>query len=167
MKKISGTELGLFTAVFCLAGAAVLTGRGLTGGGVLLCGLGLGYILQRSRFCMASAYTDLLVFKDGSLFRALLIFILVCSVGFFFVGLKTGREGFVVALGWRTVLGGLLFGCGMVLAGGCAAGTIMRLGKVIFCLFRFLSDDYRFSLGCLSLFLLEWSSAFEPGFLPG
>lgn len=129
MKKISGTELGLFTAVFCLAGAAVLTGRGLTGGGVLLCGLGLGYILQRSRFCMASAYTDLLVFKDGSLFRALLIFILVCSVGFFFVGLKTGREGFVVALGWRTVLGGLLFGCGMVLAGGCAAGTIMRLGE--------------------------------------
>lgn len=113
----------------CLLGAAVLADKGYIAVGVLLCGLALGYILQRSRFCIASAYTDLLVFKDGVLFRALLVFILVSSVGFFLVEINPSREGYVVALGWPTVLGGLLFGCGMVLAGGCAAGTIMRLGE--------------------------------------
>lgn len=129
MKKNDGMLLSAFIVVICLVGAAVFTDQGVTAAGVLLCGLGLGYILQRSRFCIASAYTDLLVFKDGTLFRALLVFILVCSIGFFLVELNPGREGFVVALGWPTILGGLLFGCGMVLAGGCAAGTIMRLGE--------------------------------------
>ncbi|MEL7568564.1 MAG: YeeE/YedE thiosulfate transporter family protein [Dehalobacterium sp.] len=129
MKKNSSILLSAFIVVICLSGAAVFTNQGVTAAGVLLCGLGLGYILQRSRFCIASAYTDLLLFKDGTLFRAILIFILVCSVGFFLVELKPNREGFVVALGWHTILGGFLFGCGMVLAGGCAAGTIMRLGE--------------------------------------
>jgi len=129
MKKNGSMLLSTFLVVICLAGAAIFTDLGITAAGVLLCGLGLGYILQRSRFCIASAYTDLFLFKDGTLFRALLVFIFVSSVGFFLVELSPNREGFVVALGWPTILGGLLFGCGMVLAGGCAAGTIMRLGE--------------------------------------
>lgn len=95
---------------------------------VLMFGLVLGYTLQRARFCIASAFTDILMFKDGTLFRALIVFILVSTLGFFLVE-RAGGEGFVVAMGWHTVSGAVLFGCGMVLAGGCAAGTLMRLGE--------------------------------------
>ena len=95
---------------------------------VLVFGLGLGYILQRSRFCIASAYSDLILFKEGKLFRALIIFIVVSTLGFTLVELR-GGQGFVAAVGGHTILGAILFGCGMVLAGGCAAGTLMRLGE--------------------------------------
>ena len=94
---------------------------------ILLTGLALGFIMQRSRLCVASAFTDLLLFQDGQLFKAVLAFISLSLVGFW--GLQYfGFEGYVVALSWRTILGALLFGVGMVLAGGCAAGCLMRLG---------------------------------------
>lgn len=129
MGKNDGIWVSTLSVGVCLAGAAILTCKGFVFLALLLCGMGLGYVLQRSRFCIFSAFTDLLLFKDGALFRALLVFILVSSTGFFLVELTSERQGFAAALGWRTVLGAFLFGCGMVLAGGCAAGTLLRLGE--------------------------------------
>lgn len=128
MKQEKGKKNNLIFMLL-IVGAAIIFGHiGFRPLSILLFGLVLGYTLQRSRFCIASAFTDLLIFKDGTLFRALIIFILVSTLGFFMVE-QAGGEGFVVALGWHTVLGAVLFGCGMVLAGGCAAGTLMRFGE--------------------------------------
>jgi len=119
-------DLIFFT--FSIIMALVLGSMGFKLWAMVLLGLPLGLILQRSRFCIASAYTDLILFRDGALFRALILFVLVSTLGFAAMELR-GEVGYVVPLGWRTILGGVLFGCGMVLAGGCAAGSLMRLGE--------------------------------------
>ncbi len=39
------------------------------------------------------------------------------------------RQPFTLPLGWHTLIGGYLFGLGMVIAGGCATGTLFRIGE--------------------------------------
>jgi uncharacterized membrane protein YedE/YeeE len=36
---------------------------------------------------------------------------------------------YVVPISFATVVGGIMFGTGMVIAGGCASGTLMRVGE--------------------------------------
>ena len=45
--------------------------------------------------------------------------------------LKAGGKpvGNIAALGWHTVVGGFIFGIGAVISGGCASGTLMRMGE--------------------------------------
>jgi uncharacterized protein len=43
----------------------------------LLLGLVLGYILQRRRFCLNSAFRDIIFVKDFTLFRAYLLALVV------------------------------------------------------------------------------------------
>jgi len=111
-----------------LAAALLVDKAGSITGSVLILGLAIGYVLQRSRFCIASAYMDLWLFQSGALFRGVLIFIAVSAVGFFLLQYR-GDVGFVSETGWQTALGGVIFGCGMLLAGGCASGTLLRLGE--------------------------------------
>ncbi|MDD2498339.1 MAG: YeeE/YedE thiosulfate transporter family protein [Desulfitobacteriaceae bacterium] len=129
MKKNRDILESIIWAFFIVLLAVILSRMEFGLLSVLVFGLGLGYILQRSRFCIASAYSDLVLFKEGKLFRALIIFILISTLGFTLVELSGDGQGFVVAVGGHTILGAILFGCGMVLAGGCAAGTLMRLGE--------------------------------------
>lgn len=128
MIKNNDLSFTIIIAIAALAAAWFWGGQGYVLISMLMIGLALGFVLQRSRFCIASAFSDLLLFRDGVLFRAVLVFILVSTLGFYLVEIN-GGVGYVMPLGWRTVFGALLFGCGMVLAGGCAAGTLMRLGE--------------------------------------
>lgn len=96
-------------------------------------GLGLGFILQRGRFCLNSAFRDIIFVQDLTLFRAYLLAIVIAIVGSnlledFGLLSTTGllRQNFVPM---ANVLGGFLFGVGIVLAGGCASGIVYRLGE--------------------------------------
>lgn len=109
----------------------------------VLMGLGLGYILQRGRFCLNSAFRDIIFIKDLTLFRSYLLCVVVAIIGsnlledagmLLYFDTDTGqmvqtgllRQNFApVAI----VLGGFLFGLGIVLAGGCASGIVYRLGE--------------------------------------
>jgi hypothetical protein len=91
-------------------------------------GLAIGWILQRSAFCFVSAVRDPLLGGTTVLARALIVAIGLATVGFTLVTLLTGRTGAVAAAGINTLAGGALFGVGMVIAGGCALGTLMRMG---------------------------------------
>lgn len=105
-------------------------GQTALGGLLLLSGL-LGFILQRSRFCFASAFRELFVTGDGRFARASIIALLVGLIGFATVkasGLRPWATA-VNPLGFHTVLGGVIFGLGMVMAGGCASGSIWRAGE--------------------------------------
>jgi hypothetical protein len=96
-------------------------------------GISFGFILQRSRFCFTAAFRDPHLTKGTSLTRAVLIAFAVATVGF--TAIKYGKpEGAydlvgVNALSWATAIGAFLFGIGMVIAGGCASGTLMRIGE--------------------------------------
>ncbi|MGD2044934.1 MAG: YeeE/YedE family protein [Gemmatimonadota bacterium] len=101
-------------------------------------GLGFGFVLQRGRFCFASAFRDLFLLGYGRNMKGVLVGLAVASIGF---GLVMSRQvpmaylgilppsANVLPLGVHTALGGLLFGVGMVLAGGCVSGSIYRMGE--------------------------------------
>ncbi len=112
-------------------------------GTAILLGLALGYILQRGRFCLNSAFRDIIFIQDMTLFRAYLFALVVAIIGSNFledmgllqvINTETGaletvallRQSFVPI---ANVLGGFLFGIGIVLAGGCASGIVYRVGE--------------------------------------
>lgn len=96
----------------------------------IVCGLLLGIVLQRGRVCFNSAFRDLYLTKDNFMFKAGILAIALTSIGF----LLLAQLGLVklnpAVLNWGgVVVGGLLFGMGMVLAGGCASGMTYRIGE--------------------------------------
>jgi uncharacterized membrane protein YedE/YeeE len=109
----------------------------------VLCGLALGYILQRGRFCLNSAFRDIIFIQDLTLFRSYLLCVVVAIVGtnllestglimsydgdtHQFVATQLLRQNFVPI---ANIVGGFLFGLGIVLAGGCASGIVYRAGE--------------------------------------
>lgn len=96
----------------------------------LFVGFLLGFVLQRGRFCVVGAYRDLFLNKKLTIFTALFIVILVQSIGIWLLadnGIITVRERSFFWL--STIIGGVIFGFGMVIAGGCATGTWYRAGE--------------------------------------
>lgn len=107
-------------------------------GAFWIIGIAAGVILQRSRLCFAGAFRDLIMSGDGRLMRALLVGLGVATVGFAllmnrfvpdpsFNVLPPGAH--IQTVGIATVVGGVVFGIGMVLAGGCVTGTLWRMGE--------------------------------------
>lgn len=99
----------------------------------LVTGILFGFVLQRGRFCMNSAFRDVIFIQDVTLIRAYLIALLISIVGanlmedlglFGDIGLR--RQSFNII---ANIVGGYLFGVGMVLVGGCGSGVIYRIGE--------------------------------------
>ena len=93
-------------------------------------GLAFGVLLQKARFCFVSAFRDFVAFKDTRVLKGVLAGLFVMTVFWsvqatmgYFTGFWTPRWG----LG--SFLGGLVFGLGMTMAGGCASGTLYRAGQ--------------------------------------
>ncbi len=88
-----------------------------------------GMCLQYGRFCFASAFRDL--FAVGV--PRMVVGIMIATVLFGFT------SAFVNATGWSTfhaaptsihaTIAGILFGIGMVFAGGCASGSLYKTGE--------------------------------------
>lgn len=97
----------------------------------LLLGTALGFTLQRGGFCGSAMLSTVLLSKDWSGILATAFAIFVSMLGF--AALAAG--GLVVPdpspmrLG-SAVVGGLVFGVGMVLAGGCVTGTLFKAGEL-------------------------------------
>ena len=97
-----------------------------------LFGLAFGIILQRSRLCFVSAASEPFITNSTEQFRAILIGILTSSLGI--VIIKYLSDGTLDLLGVSTIsfpliLGGFLFGIGMILCGCCSAGMFIRLAE--------------------------------------
>ncbi len=93
-------------------------------------GLMLGYALQRGRFCMYTAFRDLLFARDATLFRAYILALLIQMAiihGLDAAGFLTVRH---FAFTWlAAIVGGTVFGVGITLAGGCSSGSWYRIGE--------------------------------------
>lgn len=101
-------------------------------------GLSLGLVLQRGRFCFAGAFRDLYLMRNGTMMRAILVGLAVLTPAFALIEAKEvptpsfgaiAQGAHVVPLGLNLAAGGLLFGIGMVVAGGCVSGTLYRIGE--------------------------------------
>ncbi len=97
-------------------------------------GLGLGAVVQRTNFCAMGAVSDLVVFRNWNRLRAWFLAMAVAILGTqLLVWAELIDLGESIYLGSRltwagSILGGLLFGIGMVLAGGCGNRNLVRFG---------------------------------------
>lgn len=98
--------------------------------GGLIVGVLFGFVLQRGRFCMNSAFRDIILLKEFKLAKAVVIALITLMIGFAIFALAGVIDLAPKPLKiWGAVVGGLVFGIGMVLAAGCASGTTYRVGE--------------------------------------
>jgi hypothetical protein len=101
-------------------------------GGFLLFGVAFGVIFQRSRFCLVRAFREPFLTGEGDHTRAAAVALAVSLLGFSilkFTDLKDATTWVFPGFWLGGLLGGILFGVGMTLAGGCGAGSIWRAGE--------------------------------------
>lgn len=98
----------------------------------VLTGVIFGFTLQRSRYCMNAVFRDVILVKDLTWFRAWLLALLVAIIGanliedLGFVGDTLRRQAFAPV---AAIIGGYLFGAGVVITGGCGSGILCRQGE--------------------------------------
>jgi uncharacterized membrane protein YedE/YeeE len=97
-----------------------------------------GFTLQRSRFCFASAFRDLFLFGSGRIMKGVIVGLGIGTIGFainmynqvpFPAFGVLPAEANILPVGISTIVGGLVFGFGMVLAGGCVSGSLYRMAE--------------------------------------
>jgi uncharacterized membrane protein YedE/YeeE len=125
--------VGLLLLVLVLAAPFVYSRAGYAGQGVfLLFGAAFGVIFQRSRFCPVRAFREPFLTGDAEHTRAAALALIISTLGFAilkFADLKDKGDWVFPAAGLGSLAGGLAFGVGMTLAGGCGAGSIWRAGE--------------------------------------
>lgn len=93
-------------------------------------GLLLGFSLQRGGYCMNTAFRSFYLEKDRSLVRAWIVVLIINIIGVqLFTDLGIFRPEVAPFFWPAAIVGGFVFGGGMVLAGGCASGTYYRCGR--------------------------------------
>ena len=84
----------------------------------LLLGIAFGFVLQRGRFCMNSAFRDVVTMKDFTLLKSVGVALLVELIGFTALAMAGVITLNPKPLFWgANIIGGLFFGVGMVIAG--------------------------------------------------
>ena len=100
--------------------------------GFLFFGVAFGVIFQRSRFCLVNAFREPFMTGVSEHARAAALALVLSLIGFAILkatDLKDATEWVFPSFWLGASIGGLLFGLGMVLAGGCGAGSIWRVGE--------------------------------------
>jgi uncharacterized protein len=102
--------------------------------GGLVIGIVFGYIVYRTNFCTMGAISDFVNLGDWRRFRAWILSTATAIIG---VQLLVATDALPLSktmyltpsLNWLgNILGGVLFGYGMVFAGGCASRNLTRIG---------------------------------------
>ena len=136
-KKKNQIPMGIL-AFLVIAAIGILLNRAVGARVAIFWILGnaFGFILQRSRFCFTASMRDPYLTGSTSLTKSVLAAFAVTTIGFaaikygaFAQGLPIPGQSYVVPFGVHTMVGGFMFGIGMVIAGGCASGTLMRVGE--------------------------------------
>ncbi|MDH4162971.1 MAG: YeeE/YedE family protein [Nitrospirota bacterium] len=98
----------------------------------LLLGLAAGFIMHRSDFCIAGIFRDLFLFRRTVMMRSFVLLVVATMALFeaarLFGLLSAYPFPLLYAPSAANLIGGLLFGIGMVLAGGCVVGTLYKVG---------------------------------------
>jgi len=123
--------MGLVVTVFVIL-AGVVAAAWVTGLWVLTAipiGILFGFFLQKGDLCGASAFSEVILMKDWRKTWGLWVCIATGMVSFAALDLfglvQLNPKPFL----WASLLvGGLLFGVGMVLTGGCVSGTLYKAG---------------------------------------
>ena len=100
--------------------------------GFALIGLFIGIILQRSRWCIVRALREPFMTGDAEPAVAIIAGLLIGIFGFTVIKIMgIGSETAMVASNFwiPAIIGGIIFGFGMTIAGGCTIGSSWRAGE--------------------------------------
>lgn len=116
--------------VLLIGALAASVGSGMWVFSAVAVGLLFGFFLQKGDLCGASAFSEVIVAKDTSKLWGLWVCIVTSMVGFAMLDqlslVTLNPKPFV----WMNfAVGGLVFGIGMVLAGGCVSGSLFKAGN--------------------------------------
>src|SRR3989339_342636 len=98
----------------------------------LLVGLIAGFVMYRSDYCLAGMFRNAIMFRNMFMLRILFLQIVFTAVIF-----EIARQSGLLPLypfpilsapSPANLIGGFVFGVGMVLAGGCVVGTLYKMG---------------------------------------
>ena len=109
----------------------ITTVVGLAG---FLAGVVFGSVANKTNFCTMGALSDIVFMEDYGRFRSWILAIAVAIIGsqsLHIMGTVDLYESIYLTsnLGWLGgIIGGLLFGFGMTMAGGCANKNLVRIG---------------------------------------
>lgn len=90
-----------------------------------------GFLLQKGDLCFVSAFRDWFGFGTTRVLRGIAAILIVAILGWGLVltaGWAPLSRLWIPSFGYNSLLGGILFGIGMTIAGGCASGTLYRCG---------------------------------------
>jgi len=99
---------------------------------IVVAGFAIGFIMHRSRLCFARAFREPFMTAEGDMTKAV---ILALAIGIPIAALLFQKKvldpylAIPPAFWIGSLAGGLIFGIGMVFAGGCASGSLWRMGE--------------------------------------
>lgn len=136
-KGVSLLAIEPYVGFLALLAAVVFTwhysNNALTREGVLaLCAVALGLIIQRTRLCFVRAFRDPFMTGEAEVPRAVAISIIIVILGsaaLKWTGLRDEMAYVPQAFWFGALVGGIIFGFGMVIAGGCGSGSVWRAGE--------------------------------------
>ena len=101
-------------------------------GGWLFFGFLIGLVMHRSRFCFVRAFRDPFMTGEAKMVKAVAISIIIYFAGSSVIKwayLQEPTMGVYHPFILGSLIGGFIFGIGMLLAGGCASSTLWRVGE--------------------------------------
>jgi|SaaInl7_200m_RNA_FD_contig_51_1084265_length_3148_multi_10_in_0_out_0_1 uncharacterized protein len=125
--------LGVAMFILALVSVYIYNSMALTVvGGLLMGTLAIGFIFQRSRICFVAGFRDPFMTGETDKTKAIIVSIIITILGFAalkWTGLRP-EGAYVTSTFWfGSLVGGLIFGFGMVISGGCGSGCVFRAGE--------------------------------------
>lgn len=110
-----------------------VTGRPMLGVAAAF-GAVFGILIERGQICFTSAFRDLWISGRATMTKAITVGMAISTVATLVILLMYGMDPITKIAAPSTFVGGVLFGLGIVLAGGCETGMMYRLmeGQIVF-----------------------------------
>ena len=99
---------------------------------LIIAGFGIGFVLHRSRFCLSRVFREPFMTAEGEMTKALMLAVALgapVTALLIFNGTIDPYLAIPARFWLGSALGGVIFGVGMVFAGGCASGSLWRVGE--------------------------------------
>ena len=99
---------------------------------IVLLGFAIGFIMHRARLCFARAFREPFMTAEGDMTKAIILALAIGIPIAAFLFEKKVIDPYIAIppTFWiGSLLGGLIFGIGMIFAGGCASGSLWRMGE--------------------------------------
>jgi len=99
---------------------------------IVVLGFAIGFVMHRSRLCFARSFREPFMTAEGEMTKAIILALAIGIPIAAFLFNKKVIDPFaaIPATFWiGSLVGGMIFGIGMIFAGGCASGSLWRMGE--------------------------------------